>query len=355
MIDQKEGRKRNLFFTQKFFIIGIIFLFLLTLIFFPGNFKTSEEALVCGDGTLYNECSMRRPYFCLDGTLIEVSFVCHCPSTLMRKGNSCVSKYQTFPKNITLKYVLRGEEKEIDFTVYEGIANYTSELPRDIFYKGDEEPSRRDFKLMNIDEREQRESLLHLVTKIQNIAKDKDDQVRIAVSLVQKIPFKLSDKLGIVRHNQTINYSRYPYEVLYETQGVCGEKSELLAFLLREMGYGVVLFYHKPENHESLGIRCPIEYSLGNTGYCFVETSGPSIITNNELEYVGGVKLYSEPELILISEGDSLGEDLYEYKDALEMIKINNIIEERGSINFFQTLKLKKLKKKYGLVDSYDA
>jgi len=37
--------------------------------------------------------------------------------------------------------------------------------------------------------------------------------------------------------------------VLYEDKGVCGEKSLLLAYLLRELGYGVVLFEFKPENH----------------------------------------------------------------------------------------------------------
>ena len=175
-----------------------------------------------------------------------------------------------------------------------------------------------------------------------------------------KYPFTTISQLQLTNTNlriltQEINYSRYPYEVLYDMQGVCGEKSELLAFLLREIGYGVTFFYHKQENHESLGIKCPIEYSLGNTGYCFIETTGPSIITDNEIEYVGGIKLFSEPEVMIISEGTSLGDDLYEYEDAKDLRNIRRTIEKKGKINIFKSRKLEELNEKYGLIEMYNA
>ena len=124
-----------------------------------------------------------------------------------------------------------------------------------------------------------------------------------------------------------------------------------MAFLLKEMGYGVVLFYYSAENHISVGIKCPIEYSLNNTGYCFIETTGPAIITDNSIGYIGGIKLTSEPKIIFISEGDSLNDNLYEYKDAKDMKKINEVIEKNGLFNSF---KLEKLRKKYGLVSFYN-
>ena len=283
--------------------------------------------------------------------------MCGCPEILKKKGDSCLSKYQTGPINITLNYLLRGEEREINFTIYKGMVDYISELSKTLPYKNGEMPSRRDFKLRNINEPEQRELLLPLVTKIQNIAKDKEEQMRIAVSIVQHIEFGASDKIIRVGPHQKVNYSRYPYEVLYDGRGVCGEKSELLAFLLKEIGYEVVFFYNKPENHEALGIRCPIKYSqyvFNDTGYCFIETTGPSIINDNEIEYVGGIKLFSVPEVILISEGDSLGEDLYEYKDAEEWKKIRRILDERGKISFFKYLRWKKLRDKYGIGGEYN-
>ena len=332
---------------KKFLIFLSIttFLFVAIVIYF---FVLKSSIIKCGDETLYGNCSLRKPYFCLNGTLIEKASVCSCPEILTKKGDLCISKYQTNPKNITLKYVLRGEENEIDFVIYKEMADYISGLPKSIYYQEDEKPSRGDFKLMSINEEEQRELLLPLVTKIQNIAEDKEDQARIAISMVQNIPYGESEKIIILGANQ-VNYSRYPYEVLCDMQGVCEGKSELLAFLLREIGYGVALFYYPLENHEAVGIKCPVEYSLNNTGYCFVETTGASIITDNQRYYIGGGKLFSVPEIILTLDGISLSDNLYEYKDAKDLIKISRVIDEKGKINFFQHKKLEHLRKKYGL------
>ena len=51
---------------------------------------------------------------------------------------------------------------------------------------------------------------------------------------------------------------KYPYEILYENKGVCSDKSRLLACLLKELGFGCVLFVYNSENHEAVGIKCPI-------------------------------------------------------------------------------------------------
>lgn len=310
--------------------------------------KSSQKIRTCGDGTFYDTCSLRKPYFCEEGILVEKASICGCNDILNKLGNSCFSKYQTNPKDLTLNYVLRGEEREIVFTVYEGMADYLPGVSRAIYYEGDERPSRADFKLKSMNEEEQREFLLPLVTKIQSITSDEEDQVRIAISLVQSIPYGSSEKTVSFVGNQ-VDYSRYPYEVLYDNQGICGEKSALLAFLLREMGYEIVFFYHALENHESLGIRCPVEQSLDNTGYCFIETTAPSIITDNSIEYVGGITLNSEPQVILISKGASIGSDWYEYEDAGDMKKIRG-----GEFLLFKNSKLNNLKEKYGLVEIYN-
>ena len=336
--------------TKKYLVVFVaIISFLIFIVAGIYIFSLYDKKIsACGDGTFYGNCSLNQPYFCLDGTLVERASVCGCPEFLSENNELCISEYQTNPKNITLKYVLRGDENEIDLVVYEGMVDYIQNLSKFIHYSGEEKPFRRDFKIRNINEKEQRELLLPLVTKIQNIAESKEDQVRIAVSIVQNIPFGGFGEIVTMRAYQ-LNYSQYPYEVLYNGHGVCGEKSELLAFLLKEIGYGVVLFYYLVENHETLGIKCPIEYSLNNTGYCFIETTGPSIITNNQNEYIGVRKLFSEPEVILISEGDFFGDDFYEYKDAKDWIKINERIKEEGKINWIQNFKFEKIKKKYML------
>jgi len=330
---------------KKFLLILILILLIITFIS-AGLFKKEK---VCGDGTFYDNCSANKPYFCSEGFLVEKASVCGCPNISTKSEDSCISEYQNNSKEITLKYVLRGEENEISLVVYKGMVDYLASLPKFITYSGNEEPSRADFKLRNINEEKQRELLLPLLIKIQNLAKTKEDQARIAISIVQNMAFGVSEKNVSVENGLEINYSRYPYEVLYDMEGVCGEKSELLVFLLKEIGYGVVLFYHQAENHEAVGIKCPAEYGLWNTSYCFIEITGPSILTNNQNRYIEGIKLVSEPEVILISEGVSLEKRMYEYRDAKRLIKINNLIEEKGKLNMFRFIQLKKIKERYGL------
>jgi hypothetical protein len=310
--------------------------------------KPIEEEFICGDKTLSNTCSTNKPYFCENKTLIKKASLCGCSDILKRVGDTCISDYHHNLKIVSLNYFLRGKEETIYFNTYEGIADYLSEIPQNIYHKEDEKPTRSDFKIKKINEEYQREFILPLVIEIQNIAKDKEDQARIAISLVQSIPHGQSQKRTKLE-NQIINYQRYPYNVLYDTQGLCGEKAELLALLLKELGYGVVLFYYNEEKHEAIGIKCPIEYSVKNTGYCFIETTGRSIITNDKDRYFQVSELNSQPEMIFISDGDSLGE-IYEYKDAEEFIRISNLIyENNGIIMRNDQIKINYLRQKYGV------
>ena len=322
-----------------------IFLTIFLITFVSAGLFQKEK--ICGDGTIEGECSMHQPYFCSEQILVEKASICGCSNLTELEGDFCLSPYQINPKEIKLKYILRGEEEEINYVVYEGLANYLFNLSDFIIYSNGQEPSRIDFKLRNINEENQKVLLVPLVVKIQNLADSKEDQARIAISLVQNIAFGGSDKL-ITLENNSVNYSRYPYEVLYDQKGICASKSELMVFLLREIGYEKVFFYYKSENHDSVGIKCPEEYGLLNTSYCFVETTSPSIITDYENVYLGGVKLTSYPEIMNISKGNSL-EYMYEYKDANRLKKIRKGIEETGKTNLLRHFKLKQIIKKYGL------
>ena len=197
----------------------------------------------------------------------------------------------------------------------------------------------------------QRESILPLVKEIQNLAPDsKTDQARIAVSLVQNIPYGFSDKKELILGKE-FNHHRYPYEVLYDNEGICGEKSQLLAFLLKELGFDVAIFYNQMENHESVGIKCPKRKSWHGSEYCFVETSGPSIISDASITFVGGINLESKPLVMKISDGISLSSNLEDYEDAESFKKIR---EKNGNLNSFDITKLDELRKKYGLDGEYN-
>lgn len=332
---------------------NIIFLSLLAVIIIGFSLAllfiaVRSEAGVCGDSTPPGYCSLSKPYYCESGILVEKASICGCSELSSVEGEFCTSVYQTEPRAVFLNYILNGEENLIEFEVYGGLFDYLSNLSRVISFDTGESPSRLDFKLNAIDEPWQRELLLPLVKKIQNSTSDKEDQARIAISLVQNIEYGFSNKT-VDFLGEALNYSRYPYEVLYESQGICGEKSELLVFLLRELGYKTAFFYYSAENHEAVGIGCPIEESYGNSGYCFVETTGPSIITDDSIEYVGGITLVSEPEIIPISEGESLGRGLPEYKDAEVVKKIR-----QGSPVILSNYKFDLLKTRYGLIEEYN-
>ena len=312
--------------------------------------KKFEKIPTCEDGTFYTTCSLDKPYYCHEGILMENASVCGCPNFLKKEGDFCVLEYNMNSKNIVLKYILDRQEKEINFRTYDEVNNYVSNIPRIINYKGLEIPFRGDFKLKSINEEIQREMILPLVKKIQNLAPDnRIQQARIAINLVQNIPYGFSEKT-LSFAGQEINYSRYPYEVLNENQGICGEKSMLLSFLLKELGYGVSIFYFVEENHEVVGIKCPVDRSFYGSGYCFVETNRPSIITDSSIVFEGEIMLESTPEVILISRGISLPENMYEYKDA----KTLKDIREKNIFGLLKFWRFNSLKEKYGLVEVYN-
>lgn len=309
---------------------------------------------ICNDGSQMGECSKIKPFYCEKGKLVEKSSVCGCSEVSYEDKESCKSKYQITSKEISLNYTLRGKTSQINFTVYSELVDYLDTIPISINYELGSTPNRRDFKIKKIYEPEQKALIQPLVTKIQEITPDEKDQFRIAVSLIQSIPFGFSNKTEIA-FTQEIYHERYPYEVLYDTEGICGEKSDLLALLLKEMGYETAIFFHKEENHESVGVKCPIEFSLNGTGYCFIETTGSSIITNNKINYIGGLTLESFPEIMQISDGDSIDKNMYEYKDAQKLIKIDKKIIDTGRLNPLDLYRLNNLKEEYNLAESYDA
>ena len=341
-------------------IYHLIFIVIfLGLVFFTWNMYSDNLPLknifgerTCGDGTVYDRCSPRMPYYCSDGLLFERADICGCPEGFNKSGDSCFSEYQTDPREINLKYNLRGEEKYLKYTLYGGLSEYLTDFPKSITSKNGYELSRVDFKLKAIEEPEQKKLLDSLVVDIQNMVNDDEEQLRIATSIVQNLEWGWSNKTFNFGGFK-LNYSRYPYEVLVDSQGLCGEKSELLAFLLKEMGYGVAIFYNQAENHETVGIRCPEKESWKGTGYCFIETSGPAIMTDSSIEYIGGLTINSEPEVLVISYGKSLDGNFYEYKDAEILMKIRSKLRANG-INLYEQYKLRKLNEKYGLPDVYN-
>jgi len=237
--------------------------------------------------------------------------------------------YETGLSAKTFVYVLRGASSTINVNLYSGVH---SEILSEgtpaacIRYNYDSSPCTNDeinqYLLKYIDESNQEKYLNNLVNSIKSKTSNRDDQARIAISLVQNIPYDYS-KLYTVSTDL-----RYPYEVLYDNTGICEEKSLLLAYLLRELGFGVILFEFKSENHMAVGIKSPTQYSYINSGYAFVESTAPTIITDSQGNYVGVGKLTSTPLIYHISDGSSMTSVSEEYNDANTYHQVYNQITQ---------------------------
>lgn len=339
-----------------YFLIFLIFLVVLVGVIFSLSFeeKIDKNILFCGDGTVNGTCSLSKPYFCEGRVLVENVFECGCPDSLNDSEGKCNSSYFHNSSNLNLSYIFEGELRIINFTLYKGIIDYLAPLPRSIVYEEGVIPQRKDFKLKKIDDPLQKEALMPLVVAIQNLAPgSKEDQARIAISLVQMIKYGEPEFVSVLDGRFSVRAARYPYQVIYEELGSCEGKSELLTFLLREIGYGVSMFYYGPENHEVAAIKCPVKYSLNGTGYCFIETTIPSPLSYSEGRYLGLVGsgiLLSSPEFVFISEGISLGEKMKEYDDAKDLNRIVNKVDATGKVNYFEKKRLDELRIKYGLL-----
>jgi uncharacterized protein YukE len=112
-----------------------------------------------------------------------------------------------------------------------------------------------------------------------------DQTVELVINFVQSIPYDEEKRAtmlaalnfqsddGEVPINPVIASSlpRFPYETLYDNKGICTDKTFLAVALLEKLGYGTALFNF--EKHVAPGIRCPLEYSSFDSGYCYTEVS----------------------------------------------------------------------------------
>ncbi|MDP3565232.1 MAG: hypothetical protein Q8R70_12170 [Methanoregula sp.] len=196
-----------------------------------------------------------------------------------------------------------------------------------------------------IDRPEERLYLDALVQAIRGRTVVRDDQARIAISLVQQIPYGYNESYA----NGSGNL-RTPSMILYDRSGICDEKSLLLAYLLRELGYGVVLFSFPGQEHTAIGIRSPAAYAYNATGYAFVETTFPAIVTDDQGEYGNGGRLAGPPVLYPIADGIAFDSIAFEYADAREFIRLRESVRTSGTrLNGASRTEVQDLCRKYGL------
>lgn len=250
------------------------------------------------------------------------------PGKLIEISHGTTYNYTARPETKRFFYCLRGQKGEISLTLYGDVIEYMEDIPRSVYSSQEEEYW--DIMVDRLIENEvQEEYLTPLVKKIQSLTDNPDDQLRITVSLVQMVPYDLST------YSLRTTYMKSPYEVLYYDKGVCSEKSFLLAYLLKKLGYGVILLEYKEEDHMAVAVKCPPQYAnfwYGDTGYCFIETTRPTIITYIPDTYVGGGKLKSTPHMIFVGDGREFPGVREEYGDAKEYERLVELARRNNHI-----------------------
>jgi hypothetical protein len=130
---------------------------------------------------------------------------------------------------------------------------------------------------------------------------------------------------------------------------VCSDKSLLLAYILKNLGYDVVLFSFNKEKHMAVGVKTSEKFDYQNTGYAFIETTEPSIITDSSGDYLGAGKLTSIPTIIPISNGNALNSLSEEYANAIEFNQLKSEGEKLSPEKYRQW---EMLMWKYGITTS---
>lgn len=130
---------------------------------------------------------------------------------------------------------------------------------------------RDSFYGMLIKQRSGDDTIKEIIERFREIVANKnwtDDQfAEFIMAFVQYIPY---DQTKLEAGN-TNPY--YPYETLYLDRGVCSDKTFLALTFLRELGYGAAILDFPEINHTAVGIQCPVEESINDSGYCYVETT----------------------------------------------------------------------------------
>jgi len=238
-------------------------------------------------------------------------------------------------KAVKYPYVLDGQDGLLEIMVSGSFRDRLSGTPRNTLGGG----SDIDLEKRYLTDKGQAIYLEGIVRAIRLKSNDPDTQARIAISMVQNIPYD-QKKFGNIEGA----VERYPYEVLYDGRGLCGEKSKLLSLMLAELGYGTALF-HWPGVHQAAGVSCPKEQSHMGSGYCFIETVAPTVPTHQPGTYwIYGGSLPGDPILINVADGRELDLEA-EYHDGRLVARV----EGKRQLTEGEYYPYMRIAKRYGL------
>jgi len=119
-------------------------------------------------------------------------------------------------------------------------------------------------------------TIKNLVGKIKSVGiangLNNDQTVELAACFIQNIPYddaKANNILG--GEGNTASTEQYPYQTLYDNNGICTDKTYLGGAILKEMQYGVGILLFENDKHMALGLSVPTGYTSFSTNYAVME------------------------------------------------------------------------------------
>ena len=241
-----------------------------------------------------------------------------------------VNEENLVKRNYSFKYnsLDRSINLELNSTLYDYYRNNDKSLS---YYSSNPPLDLRDsFYGIFLKQAESDNSIENLINEARKLGLKDDQLLEYLISMIQYIPY------DFLKVSQSITNSNpyYPYETLYLNKGVCSDKTFLSLLIARQLGYGSAILDFPEANHSALGISCEKEYSVNNSGYCFVETTNYfpfGVVPKNldegqaeeastfdnmfEASHLGSMQIYQERE----------GKTYYGLSEVIN--KINNINE----------------------------
>lgn len=154
-----------------------------------------------------------------------------------------------------------------------------------------------------------------------------------AIAFVQQMPYDTQREREILAGNET--ELKFPYETLYDGNGVCSDKSLLLIYIMKRLGYRTAYLKYTDEMHAAVGIGCPCDIAQYGTTtgecYCYIDAISPAIPTDNKGNYTIKGKLVSDPE-IYVTSGGHIADLHREYLDANRWNEIISIAEQNNNM-----------------------
>jgi hypothetical protein len=190
------------------------------------------------------------------------------PVTSTTEGTSNTTLNDT-NRNFSFKY--KNINREVSLKLSSSLySSYTKSL-KVYSYPADNPPVniREAFYNLFFQTKSRDTAVTDLVNALSALAKNNnwsdEELVESALALVQFIPY---DQYKV---DAGITNPYFPYETLYLNKGVCSDKTFLALSVLSKLGYGAAILDFPDINHSAVGIACPVEHSIANSGYCYVE------------------------------------------------------------------------------------